>query len=175
MSGIIRRACDRQFRPWKNGGGETAEILCHPENAGFDAFQWRISTARVASSGPFSVFPGVDRVLTVLEGGAMTLHLPDGQAVLQPGSDPFAFSGDVPCHADLHDTALLDLNVMVRRPLAARVTPAASYQDPAPACLMRCVFALEPVAGLARHDLRELPDAPFVPQPGTLIIEIFSP
>src|SRR5690606_386633 len=66
-------ASARQFRPWKNGGGETAEIAVSPAGAGFDDFDWRISTAIVAQSGPFSGFPGVDRVLTVIEGGAMEL------------------------------------------------------------------------------------------------------
>ena len=27
----------RAFAPWKNGGGETAEILCVPQGAGFYA------------------------------------------------------------------------------------------------------------------------------------------
>lgn len=54
----IYRTADRVFRPWKNGGGETAEILAFPAGAGFDDFSWRISTAIVAASGPFSAFPG---------------------------------------------------------------------------------------------------------------------
>lgn len=69
MTQSIYLASDRHFSPWKNGGGETAEILCHPQGAGFGDFNWRISTARVASSGPFSTFEGIDRILTVLEGG----------------------------------------------------------------------------------------------------------
>jgi len=47
MFAAIHPAADRRFAPWKNGGGETAEIACFPEGAGFDGFGWRISTARV--------------------------------------------------------------------------------------------------------------------------------
>lgn len=36
-------------------------LAAAPPGAGLDGFDWRISCARVASGGPFSVFPGVDR------------------------------------------------------------------------------------------------------------------
>ena len=50
MSGVFPAAA-RQSRPWKNGGGETAEIVVWPPGAGFDGFDWRVSTARVAQDG----------------------------------------------------------------------------------------------------------------------------
>ena len=49
--------------PWKNGGGSTREIVCRPPGAGMDSFEWRVSIATIAQSGPFSVFAGVDRVI----------------------------------------------------------------------------------------------------------------
>lgn len=148
------RVADRQFRPWKNGGGETAEIAVHPPGADFDAFSWRISTAIVAASGPFSIFPGVDRVLAVLDGGAMSLTVGDQTHHLDTTSAPFAFPGDIPASARLHDGALLDFNVMVRRPLRAEVVCCAF--DPAGTSereLTRLVLLLEDRAGLARFDL----------------------
>lgn len=42
--------------PWKNGGGITTEIAIAPPGATLDAFDWRISTARVEAAGPFSRF-----------------------------------------------------------------------------------------------------------------------
>lgn len=122
----IRRRSARQFTPWKNGGGRTAEILAMPEGAGIADFDWRISTAEVAQSGPFSAFPGIDRWLTVLEGGPMELILPDRRVTLAPGAAPVHFPGDIPCAAELTGTPLLDLNVMVRRPLSARIAPTPS-------------------------------------------------
>ena len=147
MSGVYR-AADRVFRPWKNGGGTTAEILCWPQRAGFDDFTLRLSTARVAASGPFSVFPGVDRVLTVIEGGAMVLHL-EGRAQALAPLVPFGFAGDVACRAEVTGP-LLDFNVMTRRPSLARVV--AGPLDPA----ARFALLLAPVAGLARLDLVDL-------------------
>lgn len=147
MSGVYP-ASARVFRPWKNGGGTTAEILCWPEGAGFDDFTLRLSTARVEASGPFSEFPGVDRVLTVIEGGAMGLHLGGQERALAP-LVPFGFAGDVPCTAQI-DAALLDFNVMTRRPLQARVTcgPLDAHA--------RFALLLAPVAGLQRLDLLDL-------------------
>ena len=65
--------------PWKNGGGTTQEIACWPPGAGLESFSWRISIARIARSGPFSAFPGIDRVITLLDGAGVRLHSADGE------------------------------------------------------------------------------------------------
>lgn len=154
MNGIYC-AKDRRFQPWRNGGGETAEILVLPADAQGDTFDLRLSTAIVAASGPFSDFPGIDRVLTVIEGGPMVLHLEGRDHELTEQGAPFAFSGDLACRARLTGRTLLDFNVMVRRPLRASVrrgplepvsaTPRAAY-----------ALLLAPRAGLARLDLIDL-------------------
>ena len=64
--------------PWKNGGGTTQEVVCWPQGAGLDSFEWRISIAHIAQSGPFSAFAGIDRVITLLSGDGVHLHSPDG-------------------------------------------------------------------------------------------------
>ncbi|MCT4371356.1 HutD family protein [Yangia mangrovi] len=175
----VHRAAARRFTPWKNGGGETAEILCVPEAAGFDAFDWRISTAKVAQSGPFSNFPGVMRNLTVIEGGPMRLSFPNGTIhELGAQAAPFAFSGEVGCGCDLLGPELLDLNVMVRPPYRAEVVRGAPRRGSGMG-LTCLVFALGELAevGLARHDLAVLADgaevAALAPHPEHLItIEI---
>ncbi|CAH1660398.1 conserved hypothetical protein [Hyphomicrobiales bacterium] len=107
---------DHKKMPWKNGGGITYEVAAAPEGAALDAFDWRVSTALVEVPGPFSAFPGCDRVLTVLSGGPMALRVGDAPArMLDDTSTPFAFAADVTTAAEAVDTALLDLNVMVRR------------------------------------------------------------
>lgn len=170
----IYRGVERRFTPWKNGGGETAEILCQPEGAGFDDFDWRISTAKVGQSGPFSVFPGIDRVLTVIEGGAMRLSFETGDSVTcHPDGVPHGFSGAVACHADLSDAPLLDLNLMVRAPLKGFVYQ--SGKEVANDGLVAAyLFALEdhPARGLNRHDLLELPLASTTVPEGTLVLTI---
>ena len=103
--------------PWKNGGGETIEIIKYPEDTGLDHFDWRISMALVASDGPFSVFPYIDRHLAVLSGKGIDLFV--GESVtpvhLTPESQAHAFAGDAPTTATLTDGPITDLNVMVRR------------------------------------------------------------
>lgn len=102
--------------PWKNGGGVTIEVAKSPEGASLDAFDWRISMARVQASGPFSRFPDVDRSLVILRGGTMTLDIGGrGPVVLDPQTPAFAFPGDVDVGATLHGGRVDDLNVMTRR------------------------------------------------------------
>jgi environmental stress-induced protein Ves len=110
------RTSEYRHMPWKNGGGETTEILVSPAGASLDQFDWRISMAKVASAGPFSLFPGVDRTLTVLEGKGLDLALKGrGDVRLDCGSMPFAFPADLPVEANLVEGPIEDLNVMTRR------------------------------------------------------------
>ena len=105
--------------PWKNGGGVTREVAVFPEAGDF---HWRLSLATVASDGPFSAFPGVDRTLTVLEGEGIELAVA-GLAPARLGlRAPFAFPGDVAASARFLGGAVTDFNVMTRRDrLAHRV------------------------------------------------------
>ena len=115
MRPLLLPATERRAQPWKNGGGVTREIAAHPEGADLATFDWRISTATVASSGPFSQFPGVDRILLVLDGG-LALRISGAETrVLRPGDEPLAFPGDIPVEARLAAGPVTDLNIMVRR------------------------------------------------------------
>ncbi|WP_025031727.1 HutD/Ves family protein [Nitratireductor aquibiodomus] len=155
----IHREVERRFTPWKNGGGETAEIICVPSGAGFDDFDWRISTAKVSQSGPFSRFPGIVRVLTAIEGGAIRLHFDDGRIIdARPGNGPHAFPGDDACVAELLGESLLDLNLMVRTPLQGAVLQGGETVETDDQ-LASYLFALKPLPalGLATYDLLELP------------------
>lgn len=112
----ILRAADHKRMPWKNGGGETVEIAISPAGAGLADFDWRVSMATVASDGPFSVFPGIDRTLSILEGNGMRLFIDGRRPVpLTQESEPLFFPADVPVAAELDDGAITDLNVMTRR------------------------------------------------------------
>ena len=57
--------------PWKNGQGVTREIAREPAEG--EDFLWRLSIAEVAASGDFSLFPGYDRTITLIEGAGMRL------------------------------------------------------------------------------------------------------
>ncbi len=103
--------------PWKNGGGVTREIVCGPAGASLDRFDWRVSIATIASDGPFSAFPGIDRIITLLEGGGVQLASEDGAIDhrLDTPLQPFAFPGEARIHARLLVGPCEDFNVMTRR------------------------------------------------------------
>lgn len=112
---IIRSGAYRRM-PWKNGGGETTEIAVAPTGASLDDFDWRVSMARVGTSGPFSPFPAVDRTLCILSGRGIDLTVAGHGAVrLDRDGAPLSFPGDVPAGAELVDGAVEDLNIMTRR------------------------------------------------------------
>ncbi len=108
-------ASDRIAVPWKNGGGVTREVTVFPPGAGIDAFDWRVSMAEVTQAGPFSLFEGIDRHLTVLR-GRLRLDFSDRSLTLGP-LDSVAFSGSAPVYG-VPLEPVLDLNVMTRRDLA---------------------------------------------------------
>jgi environmental stress-induced protein Ves len=103
--------------PWKNGGGVTREIVCMPPGAGMGDFDWRVSIAHIAGDGPFSAFPGIDRVITLLSGGGVHLLGDDGLVNhrLDTPLTPFAFAGEAAIHARLLAGDCHDFNVMTRR------------------------------------------------------------
>ncbi len=111
----LLRQADYKRMPWKNGGGETTEITVSPPAAGLDDFDWRISMALVKGDGPFSVFPGIDRTLSILDGNGMRLTIDGKRADLTRVSAPLPFAADVATDAVLMDGAITDLNVMSRR------------------------------------------------------------
>ena len=103
--------------PWKNGGGATREIACSPLGADMAHFDWRVSVATIAQSGPFSCFAGVDRIITLLSGDGV--HLTQASTGidhrLQAPLQPFTFAGDAGMDCELLGGTSTDFNVMTRR------------------------------------------------------------
>jgi len=103
--------------PWKNGQGSTTEIAVEPPGAALDGFAWRISVAELRVSGPFSTFPGYDRVIVQLDGPPMSLAHGGAAPVRLDPLVPHAFSGDDETACAVAGVAH-DFNLMVRRDLA---------------------------------------------------------
>lgn len=101
--------------PWKNGGGTTAEVAAYPEGSTFDTFGWRVSMADVASDGPFSLFPGIDRTLILVEGDGIELDVEGIVYPLDKATPKLSFSGDDITSGRLTAGPIRDLNVMTRR------------------------------------------------------------
>ena len=154
---MILRAKDYKRMPWKNGGGETQEIAVFPQSASVGDFDWRISMATVASDGPFSLFPEIDRIITIIDGDAITLSI-EGRdpALLDQSSEPYAFPGDVTTSGQLRNGTIADLNLMVRRGLPHSVVRIDLPRLPAAlvAGSTQFLLALEPLQfGLAGEDI----------------------
>ncbi len=109
------RAADYRRMPWKNGGGSTTEVAIAPATSTLDNFDWRISMAHVATPGPFSRFPGIDRTLAVIAGAGLHLAIAGLTVTLDRGAPPHFFPGDIDTDATLIDGPIDDLNVMSRR------------------------------------------------------------
>lgn len=118
---------DYTAMPWDNGKGSTIEMLRLEEGG---RLRLRLSRATVVENGDFSIFPGVERNLTVLTGPGFDLagagvHLSARPLV------PVAFAGDVPLRATGVSAPSDDFNVMtdraLPRPEVAVVTGAATF------------------------------------------------
>ncbi|MFD0276086.1 HutD family protein [Kitasatospora sp. NPDC127111] len=111
----VLRAAERPATPWLNGGGVTREVAGFPAGAGPAAFDWRVSLADVASEGPFSLFAGIDRVITLVDGDGMVLTVDGAEHRIDEPFRPFAFSGDAATDCRLLGGPVVDFNVMTRR------------------------------------------------------------
>jgi environmental stress-induced protein Ves len=100
---------------WKTWRHHAPDPDCAP-GATLEDFDYRISMASVASDGPFSHFPGVDRQLLLLDGKGLLLQRGDGSnSLLQIDSQPLAFAGEEAITSQLQDGPVTDFNVMTRR------------------------------------------------------------
>ncbi|MGA5823017.1 HutD family protein [Kitasatospora sp. NPDC094028] len=169
----VLRASERPASPWLNGGGVTREVAGFPAGAGLDGFDWRVSLADVAAAGPFSVFPGIDRVITLVEGAGMVLTVDGAEQPVDAPLRPFAFPGDAATDCRLLGGPVVDFNVMTRRgrveaTVEIRTASATVDVPPSGTVLLVCL------AGAADLDDVELTryDAALVEAPGPYELRI---
>ncbi|MCX4854048.1 HutD/Ves family protein [Streptomyces canus] len=166
MGGDALRWSAYRSVPWKNGGGLTREVASGTVQAPMasaeitDGFDWRVSVADVDGEGSFSAFPGIDRVITLVEGEGMVLTVDGTPHAVGPLS-PFAFSGDAATDCRLEAGAVRNVNVMTRRSRAAatvRIVTVAAARESEMACAPgETLLALAVTEGItvARPDGRE--------------------
>ncbi|UXM91153.1 HutD family protein [Paenarthrobacter sp. JL.01a] len=111
----IIRFADVRPEPWRNGGGVTREIASHPQAASAQdgAWDWRVSIADVSTAGDFSVFPGMERVITIIDGELLLLTVDGSEHPLEKYR-PFRFPGEAASSATLPTGDIRDLNVIAR-------------------------------------------------------------
>ena len=116
------RPADYRLMPWKNGGGSTTELAIEPPGASLgEPFTWRVSSAAVVASGPFSTFPGLVRSLLLVEGVGFILDIEgQGRQRLKHPGQVVSFSGDCAVGATLIQGPCVDFGI-ISDPIKVRV------------------------------------------------------
>jgi uncharacterized protein len=112
MKPVIIQANSVVPQAWRNGGGETRELMAWP--LGESAWQVRISLADIESNGPFSPFQDVTRWFTVVEGAGIRLRFANEEKLMTSASAPFCFDGGEPPDCEMINGLTRDLNLMIR-------------------------------------------------------------
>ncbi len=114
MLRIIRQSEFIEGR-WRNGQGVSWEIASHKEIGAAD-FSWRFAKARIDNDVPFSIYPGMDRIFMMLDGGGMDLEFESGRVLhVHKKFVPHEFSCDVPLVCKLRGGPSMDLNLFAAR------------------------------------------------------------
>jgi len=158
MTGRILRSSDYQRMPWKNGGGTTTEIWKAVSPAG--EMLWRLSIADVASDGPFSEFPGIDRWIMVISGKGMELTIDGlGTKRLDRPFEHLFFPGDATTDCRLIDGPIRDFNFMIARSFGKGTLEVLRLTAGMAAPLSEITAAIHVLAGgieIETNDIRQL-------------------
>ena len=157
---------DYKVMPWKNGGGTTTELMVAPEGAA-TGYDWRISIAEVAQSGPFSDFSGYQRNIMLVEGTGFTLEFEDQPAQrLSHSFQPLSFDGALRTHCTLIDGPVRDFNLIARQGASAlldvlRLVPGNESVPPAHTVILHLFHGQVAACGrsLAAGDSLRIDDA----------------
>lgn len=145
MRAKVLGPADFQSMPWRNGQGTTTELAREDDAAG--NLLWRLSSADVVAPGPFSIFPGVDRMLMLTAGGGFDLDFgPHGRVAPVTPLVPVRFSGDWPAEAQNVRGPSRDLNLILTRHRATATLAlhtASGCTAPAPAADRVLFLAIE--------------------------------
>jgi uncharacterized protein len=126
--------------PWRNGGGQTRELLTRPEHG---PWQLRISLADIDRDGPFSAFAGTQRWFAVIEGAGVLLRFGERVHTVTPDSTPLRFDGAAAPECSLLDGPTRDLNLMQRSGTAV-MQPAQADRPWDERCAERGLFTTSP-------------------------------
>jgi hypothetical protein len=110
---IIRNRDFRETR-WRNGMGISWDIAADPPET--EDFGWRFATALIERDVPFSIYPQVDRIFTLIEGDGLDLDFEGGRilAVERPFV-PHPFACDVAAFCRLRRGPCRALNLLMAR------------------------------------------------------------
>lgn len=169
-------AADYRTMPWANGRGTTIELL-REQRA--DGAVVRLSMATVSEDGPFSIFPGIERNLTVIAGPGFLLR---GAGMVLPCLPlvPVAFPGGVAvCAENTGSVASADFNVMtpsaLPRPAVSVVRTPMLMPEGGTLFLFALGTATVNGRAVQRHDLIVTTSAADLSGPGDMIVVRLAP
>ncbi|WP_296250896.1 HutD family protein [Pseudomonas sp. UBA4194] len=105
---------DYTAMPWKNGAGSTLEIV-QRRSADDSGYDWRLSIAQIDADGPFSVFAGYRRIISVLQGDGMVLEVDGVPSEALGPFQPLIFDGGAQVHCRLLGSPIEDFNLIYRQ------------------------------------------------------------
>lgn len=110
---MLRKLTDKDFTvmPWKNGKGSTTEL--YRIDVGSE-MAFRVSTAKVEHSGPFSDFSGYDRTLVNLGPGHLKLMIDSEDPKTLEPLETIHFDGGAKAHCEV-SSPCDDLNIFCRK------------------------------------------------------------
>jgi environmental stress-induced protein Ves len=102
--------------PWLNGLGRSWDIASYPVGARGHTFDWRFAIARIDGDVPFSHYPGIDRVFTLIDGPGLDLDIVgSGKLLIDQPFIPQRFPGDAETFCRLRSTPCRALNLFCNR------------------------------------------------------------
>lgn len=101
---------------WLNGMGVSWDIAAEPPGAGMTDFGWRFAIARIDGDVPFSRYPDVDRIFTLIDGHGLTLRVGEHtELAVHECYVPWRFDGAADTHCTVRDGPCRALNLFLHR------------------------------------------------------------
>lgn len=128
---------DYTAMPWKNGRGTSLQIAAFPNDADAESCDWRVALATMDTPCEFSLYPGVDRSLSLISGGALRLtskcdeYSYSNEIKLTQGA-VFSWPGEQQIDATADGNGLFsicDFNIMTRRSNCSHTLAFCNIQD----------------------------------------------